>query len=96
VLQPLAAGFVTLDETEAVAAMKRLAFPEPGDPAIVAGESGCTGFAGLAQCLADPAARRALGLGPGSRILLFNSEGATDPALYERIVGADPASIART
>jgi diaminopropionate ammonia-lyase len=93
VLAPLAAGFVTLEEEEAPAAMKRLAFPERGDPAIVAGESGCTGLAGLMQCLADPAARAALKLGPDARILLFNSEGATDPALYEALVGVAPGAI---
>jgi diaminopropionate ammonia-lyase len=93
VLRPLASGYVTLDEHEAVAAMKRLAFPEPGDHAIVAGESGCTGLAGLMQCLADPAARAALRLDGSSRVLLINSEGATDPDLYEALVGASPASI---
>ncbi len=95
VLAPLAAGYVTLDEDEAVAAMRRLAFPEPGDPAIVAGESGCVGLAGLLQSLRDGKARAALGLGPESRVLLINSEGATDPALYEQLVGAAPDRIAR-
>lgn len=42
---------------EAVAAMRRLAFPAEGDPAIVAGESGATGLAGFLSCLHDPAAK---------------------------------------
>jgi hypothetical protein len=31
-----------------------------------------------------------LGLGAGSRILVFNSEGATDPVIYAGIVGKKP------
>jgi diaminopropionate ammonia-lyase len=87
VLGPLASGYVTLEEEESIAAMKRLAFPETGDPAIVAGESGCTGIAGLVACMNDEGARAALGLGPASRVLVFNSEGATDPGLYQKLVG---------
>ena len=94
ILHNLADGCVTLDEDEAVAAMRRLAFPAAGDPAIVAGESGATGLAGLLSCLRDPAAKEALGLGVGSRILVFNSEGATDPAIYAGIVGRKPEEIA--
>ncbi len=90
ILHALAAGFVTLPEEAAIAAMRRLARPNGGDPAIVAGESGCVGMAGLIACLADETARGTLGLGPGSRVLVFNTEGATDPALYRRIVGAAP------
>jgi diaminopropionate ammonia-lyase len=94
VLHHLADGYVTLEEEEAVAAMKRLANPSEGDPAIVAGESGATGLAGLFSCLADGAARAHLGLGPQSRVLVFNSEGATDPAIYAEIVGRKPEEVA--
>jgi len=40
-------ALVTLPEAAAGEAMRALAFPAPGDPAIVAGESGA---AGLADC----------------------------------------------
>jgi diaminopropionate ammonia-lyase len=93
VLHHLADGYVTLAEDEAVAAMRLLADPLPGDTSIVAGESGCTGLAGALQCLAVPAARAHLGLGPQSRILAFNSEGATDPAIYTAIVGRTPQQV---
>lgn len=93
ILAPLASFYVTLEENEAIAAMKRLAAPEPGDPAIVAGESGGTGLAGLIACLADEAARAALDLGPRSRVLVFNTEGATDPFLYTKIVGRTPGDV---
>jgi diaminopropionate ammonia-lyase len=96
VLAPLASGYVTLEEDEAVAAMKRLAFPEGRDPAIVAGESGGTGLAGLIACLSDAAARAALGLDAASRVLVFNSEGATDPGLYELLVGVSDSVISKS
>lgn len=94
ILSPLASGYVTLEENEAVAVMKRLAFPAVGDPAIVAGESGGTGLAGLIACLGDGTACVSLALGPESRVLVFNSEGATDPCLYAELVGKTPDDIA--
>ncbi len=32
------------------------------------------------------------GLGPGARAFLINTEGATDPALYEKLVGVPPGA----
>jgi len=52
----------------------------------VSGESGAAGLAGLLRAAADPDARPALGLSRASRVLLFNTEGATDPALYAQLV----------
>ncbi len=46
---------------------------------IVSGESGAAGFAAL----------RLANLPPDSRVLLFNTEGATDPEVYTGIVGGD-------
>jgi diaminopropionate ammonia-lyase len=34
-----------------------------------------------------------LELGPESRVLLFGSEGDTDPELYRQIVGRDAATV---
>jgi len=93
VLTALADGYVTLTEDAAVAAIRKLAEPLPGDHPIVAGESGCTGLAGLFACLSDSAARRYLDLGPASRALVFNSEGATDPAIYAHLVGRTPEEV---
>jgi diaminopropionate ammonia-lyase len=86
VLSRVADGFMTVEEADAVAAMKQLARPCGADPAIIAGESGGVGLAGLTRALADPEASEALGLGPQSRIFLINTEGATDPLRYAELV----------
>lgn len=94
VLARLADGFMTVDEDEAVSVMRHLADPLPGDPPVVAGESGGVGLAGFLQAAADPEVRAALGLGATSRVFAIVTEGATDPALYERLVGRPPAAVA--
>jgi diaminopropionate ammonia-lyase len=43
--------------------------------------------------MSDRQARAHLGLGPDSRILVINSEGATDPAIYAGIVGRTPEEV---
>ncbi|MCO5089535.1 diaminopropionate ammonia-lyase [Bosea sp. (in: a-proteobacteria)] len=93
VLSRVADAFMTVEDGEAVDAMKRLASPLKGDPAIVAGESGGVGLAALSQVARDPALRRQIGLDETARIFLINTEGATDPALYEEIVGRSPAEV---
>ena len=93
ILSQLAGGYVTLEEDEAVAVMRLLAFPKGDDPAIVSGESGGAGLAGLIACLKDDKATKVLGLNSTSRVLVFNSEGATDPALYEKLVGKTAVDV---
>ena len=63
------------------------------DPAIVAGESGAAGLAGLCRAAKSSPARDTLGLNAASRVLLFNTEGATDQKRYAEIVGRSPAQI---
>lgn len=94
ILSRVADAFMTVDDVEAISVMKRLAAPESGDPAIVAGESGGVGLAGLIQVASSDEYRRMIGLGPDSRVFLINTEGATDPKLYEAIVGTRPDAVA--
>ena len=76
-------AFMAVPDEAAVECMRLLA-----RQGIVAGESGVAGLAALLLAAADPAARAALNLGPESRVLLFSTEGATDPALYKSLVTA--------
>lgn len=93
VLERVADGFMTVDEGDAVTAMRRLAGPVAGDPAIVAGESGGVGLAGLLAVLADAGLAARIGLGPQARVWLINTEGATDPATYARLTGTTPEAV---
>ncbi len=93
ILNRSADAFMTIREEDAAETMRRLAFPTNGDPAIVAGESGCAGLAGLCVAMNDANIRNALKLDGNSRVLVINTEGATDEARYEAIVGRRPADI---
>jgi len=93
VLERVADGFMTVEEQDAPAVMRRLAHPVAGDPAVVAGESGGVGLAGAMAVLRDPALAARIGLGPAARLLVIISEGATDPAVYASIVGRSRAEV---
>jgi diaminopropionate ammonia-lyase len=93
ILSRKADAFMTVSEEDAAAAMRRLAHPSGGDPAIVAGESGAAGLAGLCRAAKCPQTREALRLNQASRVLLINTEGATDQKRYTEIVGSRPAEI---
>lgn len=84
-LERAAAAFLSIPDSAAVAAMRVLA-----GCGVVSGESGAAGLGGLLRAAADPQARAALGLDRSSRILLFSTEGATDPELYARLVPGTP------
>lgn len=93
--QVLASGanaFCTIPDAAAVETMRLLASPPPGDASIVAGESAVAGLAALLLAR-DSAARTKLGLTPDSRVLLFGSEGDTDPALYQQLVGRSASQV---
>ncbi len=85
--------FLSIEDEDAARAMRRLARPTPPDPVIVAGESGAAGLAGLLALFHAPHLthlRTQIPLGRGSRVMVLNTEGATDPAGYERLVGVRP------
>lgn len=67
--------FMTITEDEVMPARRRYVRPLGTDPAIASGPSGCAGMAGLLRICGDAEARKALGIGPQSRVLLINSEG---------------------
>ena len=83
-----AAAFMAIPDEAATACMHLLA-----EYGVVGGESGVAGLAGCLLAAADPASRETLGLDASSCILAFNTEGATDPALYERLVGIQPGHV---
>lgn len=87
--------FMTIEEDDVAPAMRALARPEAGDPAIIAGPSGCAGMAALLRVCADSDVRAALGLDSDSRVLLINSEGAFgEPDLFRNAAGLTIAEAA--
>ncbi len=82
ILEEGAGDFMTVTDEAAFACMRLLA------PQVVAGESAVAGLAGLLAAAARPDLARVLGLDAKSRVLLFGSEGDTDPELYRRIIAA--------
>lgn len=88
-LERAAFAFMAVPDDSAVDCMKMLA---ARTPPVVAGESAVAGLAALLLAAGEPFARAALGLGADSRILLFGTEGATDPEVYARLVGHPPSS----
>jgi len=87
-------ALVVIEDTFAIDAMRALARPSPGDPAIVAGETGASGLAALMAAAENHAIREALGLSAESRVLLIGSEGDTDPEIYRQIIaGAEATAL---
>lgn len=87
-------GAVVIGDGWAFEGMRRLAAPEGGDPAVVAGECG-GGAVGALMALAEhPEMAAELGLDAGARVLLIGTEGATDPEIYAEVVGRTPAEVA--
>lgn len=95
ILRNHADAFLACPDWVSARGMRVLAAPLKGDPAVISGESGAVGMGVVEALMTDPAygeLKAALGLDRSSRVLLFSTEGDTDPENYRRIVwgGAYP------
>ena len=95
ILSACADAMMTLEDAAAEDCMRLLAEAPFGDPAIVAGESGVAGLAGFLAVVQDADKRRILDLDETSRVVVFGTEGATDPEIYSEIVGRSPEEVAK-
>jgi diaminopropionate ammonia-lyase len=77
---------MTIGDKQAVASMCVLAEGKYGDPRIISGESGAAGLAGMLTALSRPYMARLINLGPDSKVLVFGTEGDTDPDLYQTLI----------
>jgi diaminopropionate ammonia-lyase len=93
ILRETADAVLSVGDDDAVAMMRLLADPATGDKPIVAGESAVAGLAALMAAAKHAPARAALGLNAMSRVLVFGTEGDTDPDLYVRLVGRSGDSV---
>jgi diaminopropionate ammonia-lyase len=92
ILDSTASFFMSVADSYAIPAMRKLGKPSPGDPRVVAGESGAAGFAAFSWANSSASTRGVLGLGNNSVVALINTEGATDPIRYKELVGIDESN----
>ena len=82
-------AFVSCPDWVSASGMRRLAAPVQGDPIVKSGESGAVGMGLVAAIMQDEAyaeLREKLELDRFSQVLLFSTEGDTDPEKYEKVV----------
>ncbi len=98
ILRNHADAFLSCPDWVSARGMRMLAVPLRDDPAVTSGESGAVGMGVVATIMSDPSyaeLRAELSLGPDSQVLLFSTEGDTDPDRYRRVVwdGAWPSDV---
>lgn len=92
-LHPCVDAFMTVEDDQAVGAMRLLARGSARDIPIVSGESGVAGLAGLQVLSSDPVLAAQVGLNAQSRVLVVSTEGATAPQVYESLVGQSAPAV---
>lgn len=89
ILKNHSAYFVSCPDEISAKGMRTLGAPLRGDPQVISGESGAVTMGLLSAVMERESLkdlRRALRLDKSSRVLLFSTEGDTDPEKYRRIV----------
>ena len=89
ILRNHADAFVSCPDWVSASGMRRLAAPVQGDPIVRSGESGAIGMGLLSTIMEEEAyaaLREKLGLDRFSQVLLFSTEGDTDPEKYAKVV----------
>lgn len=86
VLREEASDFIQISDDLVAPSMRLLANPLGHDPSIEGGESAVAGLAAAISIALNPKLRDLMGFDKNSKVLLIGSEGATDKALYEKII----------
>ena len=84
--------FLSIPDVYAARAMQSLYYPFKKDKQIFAGESGAAGLAGLIALTCDESleeAKARIGLNEKSRVLVFNTEGVTDPESFDELISQE-------
>lgn len=82
-------AFIAVPDWTAIKGMRMLAAPLRGDAQVVSGESGAAAFGALAALASMEdyiTLKESIGLDENSKVLLFSTEGDTDPKRYKNIV----------
>lgn len=89
ILKDKVTAFASLPDRVAADGMRILGAPMPGDPRVISGESGAAPLGFLYALMRGgelATLREKLKIGKDSRVLLFSTEGATDPENYRKVV----------
>ncbi len=89
ILRNHADAFVSCPDWVSAKGMRMLSTPVKGDPRVVSGESGAVGMGVLDAIMCDDAykeLREKLELDRFSQVLMFSTEGNTDPQKYRRVI----------
>ena len=83
ILSQGADDFVTISDQSIPSTMRML---NENNPPIEAGESSVAGLVALTEIMKNKSIASKLELNSSSLVLLFGTEGATDPAIYNSII----------
>ena len=89
ILRNHVSAFVSCPDWVSAKGMRMLGAPAKGDPRVISGESGAVGMGLIAALMEGDAykeLREAIGLDRFSQVLMFSTEGDTDPEKYRRIL----------
>ncbi|WP_419903385.1 diaminopropionate ammonia-lyase [Kiloniella sp.] len=86
ILREEASDFIQITDELVAPSMRLLANPIGDDPFIEGGESAVAGLAAVISIALNPKLKDLLGVNEKSKVLVIGSEGATDKALYEKIM----------
>ena len=89
ILKHYADHFLSCPDYAAAQGMRLLASPAGQDPSVVSGESGAVGMGLISAIMEDDTyrdLREYLELDRFSQVLMFSTEGDTDPEKYRRIL----------
>lgn len=89
ILKSYVTAFVSCPDWVAARGMRMLGVPVRGDPKVISGESGAVGM-GLAAALMETDEykdlRDVIGLDRNSQVLMFSTEGNTDPMKFRKVL----------
>lgn len=92
ILKNHVAYFVSCPDWVAAKGMRMLGAPLKGDPQVISGESGAVGMGLLDALMEQPEyadLKNAMELNKESQVLMFSTEGDTDPDHYKKILWRD-------
>ena len=89
ILRNHVSSFVSCPDWVSARGMRMLAVPVKGDPTVISGESGAVGMGLIAELMENDwyrEFRESIGLDRFSQVLLFSTEGNTDPLKFRKVI----------